>query len=148
MFGTTFFDDYIKAGSRFSSAETLSELAASSHQRIRLRVAENERSPAHVLEALAQDGDADIRAAVASNPSTPVDVVFSLSLDADPTVRHSMAEDPHTPIGVLRRLAKDENAYVSCRAQRTLALLNKENRHVIDACNIYAWSQSSCGQLA
>jgi hypothetical protein len=148
MFGTTFFDDYIKAGSRFSAAETLAELANSPHHRIRLRVAENERSPARVLEALAQDRDADIRAAVASNPSTPVDTVFTLSLDADPTVRHSMAEDPHIPLGVLRRLAKDENAYVSCRARKTLALLTKDNRDAIDGCNIYVWNHPSCGQLA
>lgn len=46
-----------------------------------------------------------------------------LAYDEDPTVRFGLAEDYNAPIGVLKILAKDENAYVSCRAQRTLEAL-------------------------
>lgn len=115
--------NYIRAGRKDVSRQELRTLAGSSLERVRLRVAENPRCPKDALESLACDPSPDVRSAVALNPSTPRDLVAQLCMDDDPTVRYAIAEDPQTDVNLLRRLSCDHNAYVSCRAQRTLQLL-------------------------
>jgi len=111
--------DYIKAGSRSCSPEVLAALAHSEIDRIRLRVAENPRTPEHILEVLATDKNADVRVAVGINPSTHPLISYQFAFDEDPNVRLGLAEDINTPIELLEKLTEDSNPYVSCRAAQT-----------------------------
>lgn len=132
-------DRYIKAGKADIEKNELVSLAFSTDCRIRRRVAENPRAPKNILRVLSKDSDAEVRLAVAGNPSTPEQVLRELARDADPTVRHGIAEDPRTPEGVLLSLAQDENAYVSCRAVKTLARLSRGRTD--NHCVQFAWTR-------
>lgn len=140
MFGTNWIEDYIKAGQQDTAKEQLSSFAKHSDHRIRLRVAENHKTPGAILEQLARDAHPDVRSAVAANTATPVDIVFALALDEDATVRHTLAEDPASPLGVLRILANDENAYVKCRAEKTLEALRKYAPKAVRSVRQFAWA--------
>ncbi len=141
MFGNNWIEDYIRAGSSKTSKEQLAKLAHSDYAKIRIRVAENPRTPTKVLEVLARDPEPDVRLAAGTNSSTPVDVVYGLALDSDPTVRHGLAEDPTMPLGVLKMLANDENAYVRCRAVKTLSALAEPRNSVIDSVSFWPFNQ-------
>jgi len=111
--------NYIKAGNQSSSPKLLEDLAHSEVDQIRLRVAENPRTPLHLLELLARDNNADVRIAVGTNPSTPVSLSYILACDVDPNVRLGLADDINTPLELLDRLCNDPNPYVSHRAAQT-----------------------------
>lgn len=148
MFGNQLIDDYLKAGNNGTAAKELETLASHTRSKIRLRVAENEKTPSHVLERLVKDPDPEVRLAAAANASTPVDLVFSLALDEDPSVRHGLAEDPNTPLGLLKILAQDENAYVSCRAQKTLLSLQRQWTKNSETTNVIPWPIVNVGVYA
>ncbi|HEY9681579.1 MAG TPA: hypothetical protein V6C86_08355 [Oculatellaceae cyanobacterium] len=112
--------NYIKAGSQNCYPHLLAELAHSDVDQIRIRVAENPRTPIEILEILAKDKNADVRVAVGINPSTPAHISGSLAFDEDPNVRLGLADDLNTPIELLEKLREDGNPYVSCRAVQTL----------------------------
>ena len=118
------FDDYLQACDPDCEPAILRRFAESPSQRVRLRVAENQSTPAELLEKLSQDPDPDVRLAVGANPRAPVDITYALAFDADPTVRYGLAEDASLPPGVLRILCRDQNPYVACRAMRTIEALN------------------------
>lgn len=120
--------NYVQAGSQSCSPEKLAQLAASEVDRIRLRVAENPRTPVDVLELLAADRNADVRVAVGTNPSTPALIRYRLAFDEDPNVRLGLAEDIRTPVELLDRLVEDEHPYVSYRAHETKELLLSSDR--------------------
>ena len=111
---------YIRAGSLDLSADELRQLASSSIEKVRLRVAENCRTPADVLSHLAKDKSPDVRLAVALNSAAPKSLLTRLARDEDPTVRYGIAEDVNVPLQVLQSLALDPNPYVAVRAQKTL----------------------------
>lgn len=111
--------NYIKAGSQSCSPELLEAMAHSEIDRIRLRVAENPRTPKDILEILAADKNADVRVAVGTNPSTPPYISYRLAFDQDPNVRLGLADDISTPIELLDKLTEDSNPYVSLRAAQT-----------------------------
>lgn len=113
--------DYIKAGKTPAPQEILEALSVHESARIRRRVAENESTPDWILKKLATDADPEVRLAAGTNRAAPLDLVLSLVHDPDASVRHGLAEDPYISVGILRELAKDENPYVSYRAQKTLA---------------------------
>lgn len=123
MIGARQFGDilsnYVKAGSQSCSLELLEAMAHSEIDRIRLRVAENPRTPIDVLGLLARDKNADVRIAVGTNPSTPPYVSYRLAFDEDPNVRLGLADDINTPIELLDQLSEDANPYVSYRAAKT-----------------------------
>lgn len=110
---------YVQAGSQSCSPELLEAMAHSDIDRIRLRVAENPRTPIDVLEILAADKNADVRVAVGTNPSTPPYISYRLAFDEDPNVRLGLADDINTPIELLEKLSEDSNPYVSYRAIET-----------------------------
>jgi hypothetical protein len=116
---TDILKNYVRASSHSCSPLMLERLAHSDIDRIRLRVAENPKTPVDVLETLALDRNPDVRIAVGSNPSTPPHVSFSLAFDEDPNVRLGLAEDMSTPMELLDKLMEDPNPYVSCRAEQT-----------------------------
>lgn len=111
--------NYVTAGSQSCSSETLEALAHSEVERIRLRVAENPKTPSDLLEILAKDKSPDVRIAVGTNPSTPPLIAFRLAFDEDTNVRLGLADDMNTPVEVLDKLMEDSNPYVSCRASQT-----------------------------
>jgi len=111
--------NYIKAGSQSCSPELLEAMAHSDVDKIRLRVAENPRTPKDILEVLAMDKNADVRVAVGTNPSTPAYVSYRLAFDENPDVRLGLADDINTPIELLEALMEDSNPYVSYRAGQT-----------------------------
>ncbi|MBY0356580.1 MAG: hypothetical protein K2W82_01155 [Candidatus Obscuribacterales bacterium] len=111
--------NYVKAGSQSCSPELLEAMAHSDVDRIRLRVAENPRTPIDILEVLAADKNADVRVAVGTNPSTPPYISYKLAFDEDINVRLGLADDVHTPIELLETLTEDANPYVSYRAVQT-----------------------------
>ncbi|GEM_PF-3220457 len=115
---------YVRAGSARSSAADLKELAQSHFDKVRLRVAENPRTPPEVLEKLSVDHNLDVRVAVATNPSTPDWLVKRLASDEDIVVRHGLAQDINTARELLEQLARDDNAWVSAEAKKTLHILS------------------------
>lgn len=118
---------YIKAGSENCSPTLLSELAHSEVDRIRLRVAENPRTPPEVLEILANDKNPDVRVAAGTNPSTPSVITYSLAFDEDLNVRFGLAENLGTSVELLDKLSHDANPYVSCRAAETKELIRSRS---------------------
>jgi hypothetical protein len=119
--------NYINAGSSSCSPKLLCDLAKSEVDKIRLRVAENPRTPISVLELLAKDTNADVRIAVGTNPSTPLTLSYVLACDADPNVRLGLADDVATRLELLERLAEDANPYVSQRAKQTKEIVLSKN---------------------
>lgn len=122
------FDNYVKAGSQSCSAEMLKAMAHSEVNKIRLRVAENPKTPIDILESLLTDKCADVRVAVGTNPSTPGFLSYKLAFDEDPNVRLGLADDTNTPIELLEKLAEDENPYVACRARDTINIARSQGR--------------------
>jgi len=114
------FENYVKAGSQSCSILMLESMAHSEVSRIRLRVAENPKTPVDILEVLSTDRCPDVRIAVGINPSTPGYISFRLAFDEDPNVRLGLADDINTPIELLEQLTEDENPYVACRARQTI----------------------------
>lgn len=111
--------NYVKAGSQSCSPRLLEELSHSEVDRIRMRVAENPKTPRDILELLASDKNADVRVAIATNPSTPAHICYRLAFDEDPNVRLGLADDVNTPIELLEKLMQDANPYISYRATET-----------------------------
>lgn len=122
------FSEYIKAGSQSCSPATLEVMAHSEIDCIRLRVAENPRTPIDTLELLSTDKNPDVRIAVGTNNSTPPYVSFKLALDEDPNVRLGLADDINTPIELLEKLARDENPYVASRAIDTMKVISSRGK--------------------
>ena len=110
---------YVKAGNQSCSPLLLEKLAHSEIDRIRLRVAENPRTPMDILQLLASDKNPDVRVAVGTNPSTPAYLSYGIALDEDPNVRLGLADDVNTPVELLEKLMEDANPYVSYRAAQT-----------------------------
>lgn len=132
MFNASFYeniiDNYIKAGSQSCSPEVLEAMAHSEAECIRLRVAENPKTPIDVLELLSTDKCPDVRVAVGTNPSTPGYISFHLATDEDPDVRLGLADDINTPIELLGKLTEDENPYVACRARQTINIIQSQGK--------------------
>lgn len=124
MFGLSceFISQYIQAGKRNCPIEVIRELSGSKHEKVRMRVAENEKTPVEILEKLAEDASRDVKVAVATNPRTPFELVCKLASDEDPNVRLGIAEAPSTEIAVLERLVEDANPYVCCQAKKSLVI--------------------------
>ncbi|MEP6757343.1 MAG: hypothetical protein ABJA67_17705 [Chthonomonadales bacterium] len=72
------------------------------------------------LALLAYKKHPKIRLRVAENPKTPEEVIAFLTKDKDPDVRLA--------VGILNMLAEDDNAYVSCRARKTLETLESADQ--------------------
>jgi hypothetical protein len=81
--------------------------------------------PSFVLSYLAKHKDPNIRTAVADNPLTPLNIIQLLARDRDVDVRYAMAENHNISRSVLVYLSDDENAYVACRAAKTLARIGR-----------------------
>lgn len=122
------FTHYVKAGSQSCPPQLLEEMAHSEIDRIRLRVAENPRTPLDILELLASDKNPDVRVAVAANPSTPAYISYRLAFDEDPNVRLGLADDVNSPVELLAKLMEDENPYVSCRAAQTKDIVLSQDK--------------------
>ena len=67
-----------------------------------------------------------VRLAVAENASAHHCLIERAVEDICVDVRYGLAENPHLPTHLLRKLAVDENPYVACRAERTLARVLRE----------------------
>ena len=120
--------NYVKIGCSSCSPQVLEQMAHSEIERIRLRVAENPRTPVDILEMLASDKSADVRVAVGTNPSTPAYISYSLAFDEDPNVRLGLADDLNTPVELLEKLMDDANPYVSCRAAQTKEIVLSQGK--------------------
>lgn len=118
--------NYVKAGSQSCSPEVLEALAHSEIDWIRLRVAENPKTPIDVLQLLSTDRYPDVRVAVGTNPSTPPYVSFKLVFDEDANVRLGLADDVNTPIELLEKLTEDANPYVAYRARETINIVQSQ----------------------
>lgn len=115
-----FIQQYVQAGKRSCPSSKLKELASSRFAKVRMRVAENERTPTDVLEQLSHDDCAEVRIAVGTNFRTKTEVAQKLASDEDINVRLGLAESPLTPIELLMQLSEDENPYVSSQAKKGL----------------------------
>jgi hypothetical protein len=135
--------NYIKAGSQSCSPELLEVMAHSDIDKIRLRVAENPRTPKDILEILATDKNADVRIAVGTNPSTPPYVSYRLAFDENPDVRLGLADDINTPIELLETLMEDSNPYVSYRAAKTKDIVLSQGKPRSFGRKIIRWIKKS-----
>ena len=96
-------------------AKTLRDLGKHSvHDEVRLRVAQNKRTPSRLLELLAKDVSSSVRLAVASHPSTPTALAEALADDDSPYVRAGVARRADVSQRVLARLARDCDKDVRC----------------------------------
>jgi len=118
--------NYVRAGSQSCSPQVLEAMAHSEIDRIRLRVAENPKTPIDVLELLATDRNIDVRIAVGTNPSAPAYLSYQIAFDEDPNVRLGLADDINTPIELLEKLAEDMNPYISYRARQTINIVQSQ----------------------
>lgn len=143
MLTMNWIENYLRLGNPKVSKQQLTILSRSEHPKIRLRVAENPKTPRDVLQVLAKDNDSDVRLAVATNRAANTDVILKLAQDEDPTVRHGIAEDANAPLQVLQLLANDSNAYVSCRAQKTLQSLGYMEAKSSDAFRFWSWPNAT-----
>jgi lactoylglutathione lyase len=98
----------------------LDMLSVTASPRVLMSIASHPRTTATTLARLATSKNSDVRAAVGENGNTPDAILHRLAADPSADVRYSLAENHNLPVGVLRVLLKDENPYVSARAQRTL----------------------------
>lgn len=119
---------YVAAGAPTTAPEELRRLAGSRCERIRIRVAENDSTPADVLMKLASDPSPEVRVAVATNRAAPLKAVELVSKDEDVTVRHLMAQSINVPVSVLEFLSDDDNAWVRIEANKTLEILRTWTR--------------------
>lgn len=119
---------YVAAGATTTPAEKLAKLANSRCERIRIRVAENDKTPPEVLMKLADDESPDVRVAVATNRYAPLAAVEKVSRDQDVSVRHLMAQSINVPVSVLETLSDDDNAWVRIEANKTLEILKTWTR--------------------
>ncbi len=120
--------NYVKAGSQSCSPELLEAMAYSEIDRIRLRVAENPKTPIDVLGLLATDKNVDVRIAVGCNPSTPPYVRYRLAFDEDPNVSLGLADDINTPLEILQKLTEHVNPYVAYRAKQTMQIVQSQGK--------------------
>lgn len=138
LFGDIF-TDYVKAGSHNCSPDMLEAMAHSSIDLIRLRVAENPRTPVEALEVLASDKNTDVRIAVGTNPSTPPYLSYQLAFDEDPSVRLGLADDVNAPLELLEKLGEDANPYVSYRAKQTREIVESQGMAKTIGCQFTNW---------
>jgi hypothetical protein len=119
---------YIAAGAPNTTFENLAKYAFDSCAKVRLRVAENVKTPMALLEQLAFDSNDEVRLAVFENPSTPIAIREILAQDENEDVRYGIAENPKTPAYILVSLADDVNPYIADRADKTLKGLLQQLR--------------------
>jgi HEAT repeat protein len=119
------FELCMQATSPKLSARQAVQLASICIDDVRLKVAENSRTPEGVLNILSDDSNAEVRSAVALNLSTPEPVLMNLVNDEDPDVRFMIASCAYMPRWVLIKLFDDENPYVAVRAGKTLRRLSR-----------------------
>jgi hypothetical protein len=87
------------------------------------RIAENKNVSSSTLALLARASAADVRIAAGSNSHASLSTIAHLVQDADSNVRFSLAENHNLSKKVLQFLSSDENPYVRCRAETTMARL-------------------------
>jgi hypothetical protein len=90
-----------------------------------VRLAEDGTAEPAVLDRLADSNWAQVRSAVADNPRTLIYTLLKLAYDVDSDVRYQLAENSKTPAQVLQVLQKDENPFVSYRADLTMCRLSQ-----------------------
>lgn len=98
----------------------LNFLASTGDKLITRLVAENTSAHVATLTRLMRNSSPQVRMAVAEHPSIPESLLLILARDEDADVRFSLAENARTPESVLNVLCGDENPYVAARAERTL----------------------------
>lgn len=115
----------------------LHRLCKHADTKVRLHLAENRHTPIELLVVLSYDSNPSVRLAVAENASAHHCLVERAVEDISVDVRYGLAENPHLPLQLLRKLSADENPYVACRAERTLARVLRE-------CRALQCSKNSC----
>ncbi|MGB8699183.1 MAG: DUF4132 domain-containing protein [Thermosynechococcaceae cyanobacterium] len=95
----------LAAERRYTSPETLSQLAKHDDQSIRTFVARHLNTPISVLELLANDAQFYVRRSVAENPNTPLDLLIKLAKDSEPYACAGVAANVNTPAYLLEELS-------------------------------------------
>ena len=116
---------YVTAGTTWDE-ELLRDLARSELVSIRMRVAENPRTPLFTLLLLSRDPRKEVRLALIENPKVTYSIVCNLAKDDDVDIRYALAENPFLPVSVLCFLCEDDNPYVAWRAHLTTQKLFPE----------------------
>jgi hypothetical protein len=88
-----------------------------------VRMAEDKNAQPALLDRLADSYWAQVRSAVADNANALIFTLLKLAYDVDSDVRYQLAENHKTPSQVLQILQKDENPFVSYRADLTMCRL-------------------------
>ena len=127
------------AGNPSTPADTLAQLAYSTHERVDKAVAGNPSTPADTLAQLANDYTCrsrfcsswhgrDVRQAVAGNPSTPADTLAQLANDRETVVQLAVATNPNTQVELLAQLASDNDQDVHIVVSQRLS--QRLSRHL------------------
>jgi hypothetical protein len=77
------------------------------------------KAPPWLLNKLADSYWKEVRTAVANNPKALIYTLLKLSYDFDADVRYQLAENSNLPMQILKILERDENPFVSYRANLT-----------------------------
>lgn len=113
----------VLAGNPHTTQTALMRLSEDPCERVRCRVAENEKAPAVLLDKLANDTSAEVRLSVSENPNVPMSLLEKLAKDPSEDVRLGISSNARTPAQLLHALIRDENIYVASSASKTLANL-------------------------
>lgn len=113
----------VLAGNPHTAKTALMRLSDDPCERVRCRVAENEKAPVMLLDKLANDECPEVRLSVSENPNVPMSLLEKLAKDPSEDVRLGISSNARTPAQLLNDLIRDENIYVASSASKTLANL-------------------------
>jgi len=90
--------------------ETLIELSKNKHWHIRSVVAQNPNTPAETINELAEDKDWEVRASAVRNPKISINALLKFSKQEDEGLHYYIAANPSTTAEVLINLAQHKNS--------------------------------------
>jgi DNA-binding NarL/FixJ family response regulator len=125
------------ANATTTSAKMLEMLSHSDVVSVVEAVAANRSASQDTLEWPLKHPSADVRIGLLDNPSLSYSIQRRLIFDDDSDVRYAMAENHNIVRQMLEVLAKDENPFVSARAQKTLDRLDRKSTKTAKTTTIF-----------
>jgi hypothetical protein len=98
--------ELIMARNKYSSEETIYELASHENVLVRNAAFENTKMTSKLLSKLAKSPNYGCKEGVAGHPKTPVETLMALAKVDVSSVRRAIAKNPNTPLEILEWLSK------------------------------------------
>lgn len=120
-----------------TSAEVLEILSHRDVVSVVEAVAANRSTAQDTMAWLLKHPDKKVRIGLIDNPNLPYSMQRRLVFDPDADVRYALAENHNVVRQVIEALLNDENPFVACRAQKTLARLDVKPRTTIETAKVF-----------